>query len=248
MDDRRNFPASGVAASGFQTTRWSMVLRAGGRDREAAEALAALCDRYWYPLYAYVRRRVANVDEAQDLTQGFFARLLEKNALAAACPDRGRFRGFLLGSIKNFLANARDQAQAQKRGGDRRCLSIDFASGESRLHFEPADDLTPDRVFDRQWALTLLACVMERLQAEYATLGKAAQFERLKETLTGDRERLPYAELGAELGISEEAARQAAARLRKRYRALLRQEVAQTVDEPADVDDEIRRLFEVLAR
>lgn len=223
------------------------MLRAGNRkDRDADTALAALCERYWYPLYACVRRRVADVHEAQDLTQEFFARLLEKNTLAVASPGRGRFRGFLRTALKNFLANEWDRAHAGKRGGAVRRLSLDLDAGESRVAIEPAHDLTPERLFDRQWALTLLDRVMRRLQDEYQSSGKAAQFERLKGTLTGDRGGLPYAALAADLGMSEDAARQAASRLRKRYRALLREEVAQTVAEPGDIEDEIRSLFEAL--
>jgi RNA polymerase sigma-70 factor (ECF subfamily) len=225
------------------------VLRAGSRkDRDADTALAALCERYWYPLYVYVRRHLADAGEAQDVTQEFFARLLEKNTLAAASPERGRFRSFLLTSIKNFLANQREWARARKRGGGVRRLSLDLDCGESRLRLEPAHNLTPERLFERQWVLTLLDLVMRRLQEEYQAPAKAEQLERLKGALTGDRDRLPYAALAAELGMSEEAARQAATRLRKRYRELLREEVAQTLAEPGDVDDEIRSLFEVLGR
>lgn len=234
-------------AGGFQTTHWSLVLRAGNReDRGADAALATLCDRYWYPLYAYVRRRVADVNEAQDLTQEFFVRLLEKHYLAIADPQRGRFRSFLLASLKHFLANEWDRAKAQKRGGRVRPLSLDVECGESRLRLEPSHDLTPERLFERQWVLTLLDLVMRRLKGEYESSGKAEQFDRLKGSLTGDRERLPYAAVGADLGLSEEAARQAASRMRKRYRELLREEVAHTLAEPGEVDDEIRSLFEVL--
>jgi RNA polymerase sigma factor (sigma-70 family) len=247
MSVRRNQVPNVEAAGGFQTTHWSLVLRAGHReDRDADAALAALCERYWYPLYAYVRRHVADTHEAQDLTQEFFARLLEKQYLAVADPQRGRFRCFLLASLKHFLANEWNRAHAQKRGGGVRRLSLDLECGESRLRLEPWHELTPERLFERQWVLTLLDLVMRRLQEEVRASGKAAQFERLKDVLTGDRERLPYATLATEMGVSEEAARQAANRLRKRYRELLRAEVAQTLPEPADVDDEIRNLFEVL--
>jgi RNA polymerase sigma-70 factor (ECF subfamily) len=226
-----------------------LVLHAGNRrDRDADAALAALCERYWYPLYAYVRRRTADVHEAQDLTQEFFARLLEKNTLGSASPERGRFRSFLLTAVKNFLANQWDRANAQKRGGGLRRLSLDLECGESRLRLEPAHDLTPERLFERQWVLTLLDLVMRRLQGEYQALGKGGQFEQLKGALTGDRDRLPYAALGVELGMSEEAARQAASRLRKRYRELLREEVSHTVAEPGDAEDEIRNLFEAIGR
>jgi len=233
--------------SEFATTHWSLVVRAGDRgDKQSAEALAALCERYWYPLYAYVRRHVNHVEEAQDLIQGFFARLLEKNTLAGVSVEGGRFRSFLLTAVKNYLANERDRAAAQKRGGDRQRLSLDFDAGESRLSLEPVDHLTAERLFERQWALTLLEVVMRRLEAEYAASGKTKQFEVLKDALTGSSERLPYATLGDELDLSEEAARQAASRLRKRYRELLREEVANTLAEPDDVDDEIRGLFAIL--
>lgn len=233
--------------SGFATTQWSIVLRAAQPDDSAARAaLEMLCRRYWFPLYAFARRRVATLHEAQDLTQEFFLRLLEKNSLAAASPDRGRFRSFLLASLKNFLANEWDRATAQKRGGGRERLSLDWESGESRLSLEPAHADTPEREFERQWALTLLDQVVSRLQAEFATADKSQQFELLKETLTGSRAVLDYEVIASELQMSEEAARQAAHRLRKRYRELLHQEVAATVESPDEVADEIGRLFDAL--
>jgi RNA polymerase sigma-70 factor (ECF subfamily) len=223
------------------------VLRAGQRSDSACDAsLAALCERYWFPLYAYVRRRGLDAHEAQDLTQDFFVRLLEKNVLAAASPERGRFRGFLLASMKNFLANARDREHAEKRGGGRKPLSFDVAAGESKLTLEPADELTPEKVFERQWALTLLDSVVTRLEDELTQAGKERHFALLKGVLTGERNFPGYAAAAAELGVSEDAARQAAHRLRKRYRELLRQEVADTVADPSEVDEEIQDLFEAL--
>jgi RNA polymerase sigma-70 factor (ECF subfamily) len=249
MSDRGNFAPRGEDPGGFQTTHWSLVVRAGHReDRDADAALAALCQRYWFPLYAYVRRHTPDVHEAQDMTQEFFAWLLEKNTLAVATPERGRFRAFLLTAVKNFLANQRDRAKTQRRGGGVHTWPLDLEAGESRLNLEPIDDMTPERLFERQWVLTLLDLVMRRLQDEYESSGKADQFEQLKGVLTGDRDRLPYAAMAAELKMSEEAARQAASRLRKRYRELLRAEVSQTLAEPGDVDDEIRSLFEVFGR
>ena len=231
----------------FATTQWSLVLRAAQPDDSAARsALDALCRRYWFPLYAFARRRVAEVHEAQDLTQEFFLRLLEKNSLAAASPERGRFRSFLLTSLKNFLANEWDRANAQKRGGGRERLSLDWEVGESRLSLEPAHTDTPEREFERQWALTLLDNVVRRLQDEFALAGKSRQFELLKETLTGGRASVDYAVLASELSMSEEAARQAAHRLRKRYRELLREEVAATVESEQEVEDEIGRLLAAL--
>ena len=232
---------------GFATTHWSLVLRAAQPEDSAARGVEALCGRYWFPLYAFARRRVSAIHEAQDLTQEFFLRLLENNSLAAASPERGRFRNFLLASLKNFLFNEWDRATAQKRGGGRERLSLDWETGESRLSLEPAHADTPEREFDRQWALTLLDVVVRRLQDEFAAAGKSRQFDLLKETLTGGRSAMDYASVAIALQVSEEAARQAAHRLRKRYRELLRDEVAQTVESPDEIDDEIHRLFEAVA-
>jgi RNA polymerase sigma factor (sigma-70 family) len=233
----------------FATTQWSLVLRAHRTSDSATAALQTLCERYWYPLYAYVRRRGFDSHVAQDLTQAFFARLLEKNSLAAASPDRGRFRAFLLTSLKNFLTNEWEKEQTLKRGGGQRLLSLqmNIDAAESRLHLEPAHSLTPERLFEKQWAWQLLELVMNRLQAEQAAAGKETLFQHLKDALTGGAEHLPYPAIAAELQISAEAARQAASRLRKRYRELLREEVSHTVATPADVDEEIRSLFQVLA-
>jgi RNA polymerase sigma-70 factor (ECF subfamily) len=232
---------------GFATTQWSLVLRAVQPDDSAARsALELLCRRYWFPLYAFARRRLATVPEAQDLTQEFFLRLLEKNSLAAASPERGRFRSFLLTSLKNFLANEWDRATSQKRGGGRERLSLDWESGESRLSLEPTHTDTPEREFERQWALTLLDVVVRRLQDEFAAADKSRQFELLKETLTGGRSVLDYEVIAAELQMSEEAVRQAAHRLRKRYRELLREEVAATVESDSEIEDEISRLLAAL--
>ena len=231
----------------FETTHWSLVLHASRREDTAAQvALETLCRRYWLPLYAYVRRRVESTQDAQDLTQEFFARLLEKQSLAAAAPERGRFRSFLLASMKNFLANEWDRTQAQKRGGGRERLSLDWEQGESQASLEPWHDLTPERLYERQWVLTLLRVVIDRLEQDYTAQGKERQFAWLKGTLTGESQ-IDYAAAAADLDLSEDAVRQAAHRLRKRYRDLLRAEVAQTVDDPADVEDELRGLFTALA-
>jgi len=215
-------------------------------SQEAAAALAALCQRYWYPLYAYVRRRVRDVSEAQDLTQEFFARLLEKNTLAAASRERGRFRAFLLGAMKNFLANEWDKAKALKRGGGRPPISLALDTAESKLSLEPAHDLTPEKIYEREWALTLLELVVERIDAEYVAAGKARQFTLLKPALAGHRAAIDYSAAASALEISDEAVRQAAHRLRRRYREILREELLQTVADPAEVDDEIRALFTTL--
>lgn len=231
----------------FATTQWSIVLRAAQPDDSAARAaLEMLCRRYWFPLYAFARRRVATLHEAQDLTQEFFLRLLAQNSLTAASPDRGRFRSFLLASLKNFLANEWDRANALKRGGGRHHLSLDWNSGESRLSLEPAHSDTPEREFERQWALTLLDVVVRRLQEEFAMADRSLQFDLLKETLTGGRSAVDYSIVAAELSLTEEAARQAAHRLRKRYREVLREEVAATVENDDEVEDEISRLLAAL--
>jgi len=217
---------------------------AGHRSSADSEAaLAELCQTYWYPLYAYIRRRVRDVNEAQDLTQGFFTRLLEKNDIAAAQPERGRFRAFLLTSFKNFLSNEWDKLRALKRGGGQAPISLDFESGETRFCLEPSHDLTPDRLYDRQWTLTLLKRVLDRLRDESTRTGREQQFEHLKEFITGQPDEGGYADVAVRLGMTAGAAKVAAHRLRQRYRALLRSEIAQTVADPEQVDDEIRNLF-----
>jgi RNA polymerase sigma-70 factor (ECF subfamily) len=230
----------------FATTQWSLVIAAGDLRREDARAaLAELCQTYWYPLYAYLRRRGISAADAQDLTQEFFARLLEKESLRVD-PQRGRFRSFLLASLDHFLANERDRAHAFKRGGGRAPLSLDLAAGESRVALEPAHNETPERLYERQWALALLDVVVRRLEAEYRAANKGQQFDLLRQVLSNDRERLPYNAIASELGISPDAARQAAHRLRKRYREILREEVARTVAGPEEVDEELTSLFEAL--
>jgi RNA polymerase sigma factor (sigma-70 family) len=235
------------ASRDFASTHWSLVLAAGRRSLpDSDRALATLCRNYWFPLYAYARRRLGNLHEAQDLTQEFFARLLEKNLLAGAEPERGRFRAFLITAFKNFLVNEGDRARAQKRGGGQTALPLDFRAGDARYDLEPADEWTPERLFERQWTLTLLEQVLAALRAEFAADGKEPLFDALKGFLTGDST-ASYAEVAPALGMSEGAAKTAAHRLRRRYRQLLRHEVAQTVADPAEVDDEIRSLFESLA-
>jgi RNA polymerase sigma-70 factor (ECF subfamily) len=243
MNNSSDVPGA-AARNSFQSTQWSVVLRAGQRgDDEADAALATLCERYWFPLYAYVRRRVSDVHQAQDLTQEFFAWLLTKDALRAASPERGRFRAFLLTVLKNFLANQWDCEKSKKRGGGVYVVSLDLEAGETRVSREPSHDLTPDRLYERHWVRTLLDLVLRRLEAEYRSTGRLTQFQQLRGALGGDHDRLPYVELGAQMGISEEGARQAASRLRRRYRDLLRDEVSQTLANPGDIDEEIKRLF-----
>lgn len=236
-----------MASSEFLSTHWSIVLRAGrADDSDARDALAFLCQRYWYPLYVFVRQKGVDPEGAEDVTQGFFVRLIEKQVLEQAAPARGRFRSFLLASLQNFLANEWDRANAQKRGGGRPLLSFDIEAGESRLRFEPSHDLTPEKIFDRAWAVQLLELVVGRLRNEFADKGKAEEFDRLQEFLAGKAADASYEQAAAELGMSPAAVRQAAHRLRKRYRELLRAEVAQTVADEDEIDDEIRGLFESL--
>lgn len=240
-------PDQPSAHSAFATTRWSLIAGAAQQNSpEARAALEALCGAYWYPVYAYVRRRVSDVHTAQDLTQSFFARLLERGTIAGANPERGRFRAFLLTACKRFLINEWEMDRAAKRGGRQSILSLDLSRGESRYSTEPADTLTPERLFERQWAITLLARVLEQLQAECVAKGREAQFEHLKGFLSGSSRSRSYGDAAAALGISEAAAKVAAHRLRERYRELLRLEIAETVEKTEDVDDEIRSLFAVL--
>jgi RNA polymerase sigma-70 factor (ECF subfamily) len=224
-----------------------MVLAAGrSSSRDAEQALAKLCQTYWYPLYAYVRRRVPDVHEAQDLTQAFFTTLMEKNYVAPATPERGRFRAYLLTCFKHFLANEWQKAKAQKRGGGRVPLSLDFERGDSRLRLEPHTQLSADELYMRQWAVAMLERVMDRLREEQSKAGAGQRFELLKSYLVGSYEGQTYAQAAARLGITETAAKTAASRMRKRYRELLRNEIAQTVACPDEIDQEIRDLFTML--
>ncbi len=229
----------------FHTTRWSRIAAAADpASPESRQALADLCGQYWYPVYAYIRRRGNDRHSAEDLTQGFFARLLEKNGLAVADRTRGRFRTFLLAACQHFLANVHDCETARKRGGGMRPLPLDFDDGERRFTNEPADRHTGDGEFERRWALALLDRTLTELRTEYADGGRVELFDALKDTLTGDG--AAYRDLGDRLGLSEGAVKVAAHRLRQRYRDRLRAVIAETVDRPADVDDEIRDLFAAL--
>jgi len=232
----------------FVTTHWSVVLAAGHNDTPRAQAaLERLCRAYWYPLYAYVRRRGHSPEDAQDLTQEFFARLLARNWLGSADPGKGRFRTFLLTALKHFLADEWDRLKAQKRGGGQRALPLDVETAESRFQLEPADPLTAEKVYERRWAQTLLETVFEELRQAYAAEGKADLFAELKGSLVQARAAVPYADLAARLNLSEGAVRVAVHRLRRRYRELLRAEIAHTVAEPGEVEEELRYLFRALA-
>ena len=228
----------------FASTRWSVVVAAGQRGSPESEAaLATLCRLYWYPLYAYARRRLPNAADAQDLTQEFFSRLLEKDYLQQADRQRGRFRAFLLTAFKHFLSKEHERARAQKRGGGRTPLPLDFDGGERRYHREPSHEATPEALFERGWALTLLEQGLVRLREELARAGKERLFESLKGTLLVEDTPRSYAELAGELGMSAEALKVAAHRLRRRYRELIRAEIAQTVTTDEEIDDELRDLF-----
>jgi RNA polymerase sigma factor (sigma-70 family) len=232
----------------FVTTHWSVVLSAGQSDaKRALAALEQLCANYWHPLYAYLRGTGHSREAAQDLTQEFFARLLANNVVSKADPARGRFRSFLLASLKHFLANEWGKARAQKRGGGVPLLPLEFDTAETRCAEPAAPGDTPDRAFDRQWALSLLDVVLGRVRKEYADSGRDDLFAGLKETLGGGRSEIPYRELGARLGLSEAAVKVAAHRLRQRYRAVLREEIAHTVAGPEQVEEELQHLFAALS-
>lgn len=243
-----NDAASRRPAGGrFATTRWSIVLAAGASDApRAREAMTALCEQYWFPLYAFARSRGSGPEEAEDLTQGFFAHVLEKHALRNVDPDRGRFRSFLLASFRHFISDERSRQQAKKRGGGVAALSLDAAAAEERYALEPVDELTPEKTFERQWALTVIEQTVARLRERYASRGKLDHFEALKVFLSGEKRPVPYAEVAPRLGISELAVKVAVHRLRKRFRDALREEIAQTVSAKAEIDEELRALYSAL--
>ena len=233
----------------FATTHWSVVVMAGeGDGTRARDALAKLCKTYWYPLYAYARRRGHSPEDAQDLTQEFLTRLLEKNWIANADRNRGRFRSFLLSAMKHFLSDEWDKARAQKRGGGQPVLTLEFDTAETRFLQEPADNLTPELNFEFRWACSLLDEVLNKLRTEYVKEGKAELFAALHPCLVGDRASQPYAELAKTLGATENTIKSAVHRLRQRYRQLLRDEIANTVAGPDEVDAELRHLFATLSR
>lgn len=233
------------ASSSFVTTRWTVVLAAGRRSSpEADRALEELCRTYWYALYAYVRRRGHTREDAEDLVQSFFLRVLEKNYLEGVTSEKGKFRAFLLASLKHFLANEWDRAGRQKRGGHVTTLSLDWNDADTRYQIDPADQLSPDKLFDRSWAITLLERVLTRTRDEMTVENKAGEFDCLKPFLTVPGRSIPYSEVAAALGKTEAAARVAVHRLRHRYRQLLRDEIAQTLSHPEQVEEEMRALFQ----
>lgn len=242
-----NGPSRPLPASQFLTTHWSVVLLAARTDTTRAQrALATLCQNYWQPLYAYVRRQGRSKEDAEDLVQGFFERFLAGRSLEGLSQEGGRFRAFLLASLKHYLANEWDRAHRQKRGGEVVRLSLDWETAERRCQLEPTVPPSPEHAFDREWAITLLGHALDRLAAECAADGKAELFQRLKVYLSMDRAGIPYAAAARELGLDEGAVRVAVHRLRRRYRALVREEISRTLASPDQVDEEMRALFAAL--
>lgn len=232
---------SDVRQREFGSTDWSMVRQLDGSDAELA--MAKLCEQYWQPLYAYVRTKVRDVHKAQDLTQGFFAHVVAKDSLRRAAPERGRFRSFVLASLKNFIANDYAAQNTQRRGGDFRHVPLDFDDGDQHFSRAAVDSVSPDRVFERAWTLTLLDRVSERLRSEHEAVGELERFEALKQTLATTVRGSTYDKIAEALEVTPAGARQAASRLRKRYRELLRLEVGRTLEDNNDIEDEIRKMF-----
>ena len=240
-------PRSPGEQSAFPSTRWSRVVAAADlATPEARLALSELCSAYWYPIYAFVRRKGNDAEKSLDLTQGYFTRLLEKGVLARADPRKGRFRGFLRTDCEHFLIDQHRREQAQQRGGGVALIPIDAQDAEGRYRFEPADTMTPDRLFDRAWAVTLLGRVLELLAAKYAESGNGEEFAHLKVVLTEGKGAVSAATLAERLGTSEGAVHSAVHRLRSRYRAILKDQIAATLDDPGEIEDEIRDLFEAI--
>lgn len=230
----------------FDTTHWSLIVAARGDDSASRLALSTLCEQYWYPIYAYVRRQGVPADDARDVTQGFFALILDRRDVARVDQSRGRFRAFLLASLQHYLANQRAHERAAKRGGGVPLLPLEFGAAEQRFRREPIDPLTPEHLYTRQWARTVLDRVLSDLRAEWSSAGKRELFEALKHTLIGAPSASSYATLASTLGVSEGAVKITAHRLRRQYRDRLRAHVAETVADPAEVDDELRALARAL--
>ena len=241
-------PGSDNSPRSFVTTHWSVVLAAGqGASAGADVALEKLCRAYWWPLYAFVRRRGYEAHDAQDLTQEFFARLLARDSLRAVDRRKGKFRSFLLAALEHFLANEWRRAQTQKRGGKFSFVSIDDDSAEQPFLQVAASYLSPEQLFEQQWAITLLEQAVAKLREEFLTAGKQTLFDELKVFLTGEKHAISYAELATKLGMTEAALKMAVSRMRQRYGELLRAEIANTVSDPAKVEDELRALFAALS-
>ena len=232
----------------FATTHWSVVLSAGQQESpEAAQALEKLCRTYWYPLYAYVRRHEHSPEDAQDLTQGFFAHLLAKGFPRGVAPDRGKFRSFLLAALHHFMVDQHRYADAAKRGGGQRTISLDESRAEERLRLEPQDELTPEKLYEREWAMTLLDHARSRLREEYVAVGKAELHDRLKGFPLAETSGISFLQAATELGMAESALKSAVHRMRTRYRQLVREEVAHTVADSAGVNEEARHLIAAIS-
>jgi RNA polymerase sigma factor (sigma-70 family) len=251
-DELTSATALGPATAGkhggaaFTTTHWSVVLEAQGESPAAEEALEKLCRMYWRPIYSFVRRQGIGTEEAEDITQGFFAQLLERRKFSAIRKEKGRLRSFLLGALKYFLADERRRATAIKRGKEHRLIPFEELGANERFEMEPADPVTPEQIYERRWALTVLEHVFDRLKDEYRTAGNPVLFDSLKELLADEPGSPSQAEIAAQLGMTENAARQAFYRFRQRYQSLLREEIAHTVATPADIEDELGHLIAVV--
>jgi len=230
----------------FTTTQWSMVLEAQGESPAAQEALENLCRTYWRPVYSFVRRQGLGPEEAEDVTQGFFAHLLERKRLSVVRKEKGRLRSFLLGALKYFMADERRRATAIKRGRGQRLIPLEELRADERIDMEPADPVTAEMIYERRWALTILEHVLSRLKDEYRAVGNAALFDSLKQLLPDEPGSPSQADIAAQLGMTENALRQAFYRFRQRYQSLLREEIAHTVATPGDIEDELRHLIAVI--
>jgi RNA polymerase sigma factor (sigma-70 family) len=230
----------------FTTTHWSVVLEAQGESPAAQAALEKLCRTYWRPIFAFLRRQGFRPDEAEDITQGFFAQLLERRSFEAVRKEKGRLRSYLLGALKYFLTDERRRAQAIKRGKGQQIIPLEELRADERIQMEPADPMTAEMIYERRWALTVLERVLSRLKDEYKTAGNAALFDSLKQLLPDEPGSPSQAEIAARLGMTENAVRQAFYRFRQRYQSLLREEIANTVATPGDIEDELRHLIIVL--
>lgn len=250
MEGQETTQETGRGGAGqFADTHWSVVIAAKQEGSiQAAEAMEKLCRTYWPPLYAYIRRQGHRPEEAEDLTQEFFARLLEKDYLQHLRHREGKFRSFLLTFVKRFLSDERDKAGARKRGGGRTIVSLDDTSAEERYMSEVKNGLSPDEMFEHRWAQTIMERALNRLREEYVAGGKEALFEQLKDIQPGEHGESSYAEIGLRLGLAEGTVKSAVHRLRRRHRELLREEIAQTVARPEEIDEEIRNLLTVLSR
>ena len=233
-------------AVAFTTTHWSVVLTAQGDSPAAQEALEKLCRMYWRPIYSFVRRQGIRPEEAEDLTQGFFAQLLERRSLSAVRKEKGRLRSYLLGGLKYFLADEQRRAMAIKRGKGQRLVPLEELRADERIEMEPVDPVTPEMIYERRWALTVLERVLSRLKDEYRAVGNAALFDSLKHLLPDEPGAPSQAEIAAQLGMTENAVKQAFYRFRQRYQLLLREEIAHTVAMPSDIEDELRHLIAVV--